>query len=527
MKDIIKARRALLSVYDKDGITAIAGQMADAGIELVSTGGTAAAIKQAGIAVTHIEDVTGFPEILGGRLKTLHPRVFGGLLSARTNPLHQSEISMLGIGMFDIVVVNFYPFEAASHRGVAEHVIENIDIGGPSMIRAAAKNFESVCPVVDPDDYDRLTTQLNEFGGTDIAFRRELAAKAFARSAAYECAIANWFATDGANELAPSLSLSLVRQQTLRYGENPHQEAVHYRHALTLNTITGARQHQGKQLGYNNFADADAALQLASEFDPATAAVCVIVKHGIPCGVAVAADCHLAFRRAYDSDKISAFGGIVAFNRRVDRATASQIAEIFFEVIVAPDYEETALDTFSTRESLRVLSTGGLPDPKRPGLMLKQISGGMLAQERDRKQLDPSSLDVVTRRMPTATETKDMLFAWKVVKHAKSNAIVFAAGQKTLSIGAGQTSRIDAVRDAMSKASNRNGVRDLRGFWPDGLIMASDAFIPFPDGVELAAKAGARAIIQTGGSRRDASVIEMADTHDMAMVFTRIRHFSH
>ena len=527
---LVPVRRALLSVSDKAGVVELARELAAHGVELVSTGGTAKALRDAGLAARDVSELTGFPEMMDGRVKTLHPAVHGGLLAVRDDPAHARAMAEHGIGAIDLVVVNLYPFEATVAAGAGrEKVIENIDIGGPSMVRSAAKNHGDVAIVTDPADYPELIAELEaNDGATTQNLRRRLAAKAFAATAAYDAMIASWFAfADQGETFPPTLPLILERPNSLRYGENPHQRAAFYRHrGPAARGIGQAEQVGGKELSYNNLHDADAALELVAEFRdvPPTA---VIVKHANPCGVAIAATPAEAYRAAYECDGVSAFGGIVALNRSLDGATAAAIAEIFTEVVVAPQADEEARAVFARKKNLRLLLTGALPDPARGGLAVKSIAGGWLVQGRDDGRLSDDMLRVVTRRQPTAQELADCRFAWTVAKHVKSNAIVYARDGATVGIGAGQMNRLESARIAAWKA------RDAaeKAGWPEprtvGSAVASDAFFPFADGLLAAVEAGATAVIQPGGSIRDEEVIAAADEAGLAMLFTGMRHFRH
>jgi phosphoribosylaminoimidazolecarboxamide formyltransferase/IMP cyclohydrolase len=495
--DQVTIKRALLSVSDKAGIIELGQALAAQGVELVSTGGTAKALRDAGLEVRDISDLTGFPEMMDGRVKTLHPKVHGGLLAVRGNAEHLASMDEHAIGAIDLVVVNLYPFAQTVARGAArEEIIENIDIGGPSMVRSAAKNHESVAILTDPADY-----ALVHGGSTTLEQRRKFAAKAYAATAAYDAAIASWFAFADQGETFPAtLPVALSKGPELRYGENPHQSAALYLPQTGTRGIAQAEQLQGKALSYNNYNDADAALELVSEFKDGPPTV-VIVKHANPCGVATADTLKAAYLEALACDSVSAFGGIIAVNRKLDRETAEAMAGIFTEVVVAPDADADARAVFAAKKNLRVLITGELPDPGRPGLMLKSIAGGMLVQSRDNGQL--GELKVVTKRAPTEQELADCRFAWTVAKHVKSNAIVYAKGGSTAGIGAGQMNRLESAR------------------------IASDAFFPFADGLLAAVEAGATAVIQPGGSIRDDEVIAAADEAGLAMVFTGMRHFRH
>jgi phosphoribosylaminoimidazolecarboxamide formyltransferase/IMP cyclohydrolase len=528
--DRVRIQRALLSVSDKTGLAELGRALAARGVELVSTGGTAKALRDAGLDVRDVADLTGFPEMMDGRVKTLHPMVHGGLLAVRDDPAHAEAMERHGIGAIDLVVVNLYPFAETVGRGAGrDEIVENIDIGGPSMVRSAAKNHAWVAIVTDPGDYPALLDALEENdGATSLSLRKQLAAKAFAATAAYDSMIAQWFAFGDQGQLFPDvLPLTMKRSTELRYGENPHQKAALYTPAGPHSRgIAQAEQIQGKELSYNNLNDADAALDLVSEFRDGEPA-CVIVKHANPCGVAVAASLVEAYEAAFACDSVSAFGGIVAVNRPLDAAAAEAITGIFTEVVIAPDADEAAREMFARKKNLRLLLTGALPDPARPGLILKSIAGGYLLQSRDNKRILAADLKVVTKRAPTEEELADALFAWTVAKHVKSNAIVYAKGGATSGIGAGQMNRLESARIAAWKA------RDAaeKAGWPEprtvGSAVASDAFFPFADGLLAAAEAGATAVIQPGGSVRDAEVIAAADDMGLAMLFTGARHFRH
>ncbi len=520
----IKITRALLSVSDKTGIVELGRSLAAQGVDLVSTGGTAKVLRDAGLPVRDISDLTGFPEMMDGRVKTLHPVVHGGLLAVRDDPGHVAALAAHGIGPIDLVVVNLYPFLQTVMKGADRpEVIENIDIGGPSMVRSAAKNHAFVAIVTDPADYSLVAG-----GETTLDDRRRLAAKAFAATATYDSMIASWFGfADQQQQFPATLPQILERPMALRYGENPHQQAAFYHHAgPSAHGIGQARQLQGKELSYNNYNDADAALELVSEFRDA-APTCVIVKHANPCGVATAATVEVAYAQAFSCDTVSAFGGIIAVNRPLDAVTARAITGIFTEVVIAPDADEAAIALFAAKKNLRLLLTGTLPDPARGGLMAKTIAGGWLVQSRDNGVLPTGALQVVTKRQPTAQELADCRFAWTVAKHVKSNAIVYAKDGATAGIGAGQMNRLESARIAAWKA------RDAaeKAGWPTprtiGSAVASDAFFPFADGLLAAVDAGATAVIQPGGSIRDAEVIAAADEAGLAMIFTGMRHFRH
>lgn len=529
MTGIVPIKRALISLSDKSGLDQLSAGLAQAGVEIISTGGTAAKLHELGHQVREISEVTGFPEMMDGRVKTLHPNVHGGLLAVRDNSEHVAAMEAHGIGAIDLVVVNLYPFEATVARGAPrDEIIENIDIGGPSMVRSAAKNHRFVAIVTDPADYQELLAQLEAQGGTDLDFRRKLAAKAYARTAAYDSMIASWFAFADQGLAYPDTRFIVgSKSQELRYGENPHQKAALY---LPLGPSTPgvaqARQVQGKELSYNNLNDANAALELAAEFRDGPPTV-VIVKHANPCGVASSDSLLNAWQQALACDSVSAFGGIVAVNRTLDGATAEAICDIFTEVVVAPDADEAAISAFARKKNLRLLLTGELPDPARGGQTVAVIAGGLLIQDRDNGMLTPDMLRQVTRRAPTQQELKDCLFAWAVAKHVKSNAIVYAKDGATAGIGAGQMNRRDSARIAAIKARE---AAETYG-WPQprtvGSAVASDAFFPFADGLLAAVEAGATAVIQPGGSIRDEEVIAAADEAGLAMVFTGMRHFRH
>ncbi len=520
----IPIRRALLSVSDKTGIVDLGRALAGKGVELVSTGGTAKALRDAGLDVRDISDLTGFPEMMDGRVKTLHPMVHGGLLAVRDEAEHADAMATHGIGAIDLVVVNLYPFEATVAKGAGrDEVIENIDIGGPSMVRSAAKNHSYVAIVTDPADY-----ALVEGGETTLDQRRMLAAKAYAATAAYDSAIAQWFAFADQGERFPAtLPLAFTRADELRYGENPHQSAALYiPRGPRANGIAQATQVQGKALSYNNYNDADAALELVSEFRDGPPTV-VIVKHANPCGVATGETLIEAYRAAFACDTVSAFGGIVAVNRPLDGETARAISEIFTEVVAAPNADDEAKAVFAAKKNLRLLLTGDLPNPARPGLTIKSIAGGLLVQSRDGSTLADLDLKVVTKRQPTQQELADCRFAWTVAKHVKSNAIVYAKDGATAGVGAGQMNRLESARIAAWKArdaAEKAGWAETRTI---GSAVASDAFFPFADGLLAAVEAGATAVIQPGGSIRDEEVIAAADEAGLAMVFTGMRHFRH
>jgi phosphoribosylaminoimidazolecarboxamide formyltransferase / IMP cyclohydrolase len=527
--DLRRASRALISVSDKTGVTEFARALAGFGIELVSTGGTRKMLADAGLQVLDVSELTGYPEMMDGRVKTLHPAVHGGLLAMRENPAHAEAMRAHHIRPIDILVVNLYPFEATVARGADfAACIENIDIGGPAMIRAAAKNHDDVVVVVDASDYAPLLEELKRHnGGTTLALRRRLAAKAYARTAAYDAAIANWFA-GAIKEGAPDYRAVAGRLiEALRYGENPHQAAAFYRTPEQRFGVATARQVQGKQLSYNNINDTDAAYECVAEFDPARTAACAIIKHANPCGVAEAVTLTEAYRKAFDCDRTSAFGGIVALNRTLDGEAARAITEIFTEVIIAPDATEEAIAIVAAKKNLRLLLAGGLPDPRAAGLTAKTVAGGLLVQTRDNAVIDDMDLKPVTRRAPSNAELRDLRFAFRIAKHVKSNTIVYAKDSATVGIGAGQMSRVDAARIAARKARDAAREAGLKEPATKRSVVASDAFFPFADGLLVAIEAGATAVIQPGGSMRDNEVIAAADAHGIAMVFTGTRHFRH
>jgi len=519
----------LLSVSDKAGLVDLGRALAARGVELVSTGGTARALRDAGLAVKDVSELTGFPEMMDGRVKTLHPKVHGGLLAVRDNPEHAQAMAEHAIGAIDLVVVNLYPFEATVAKGAGrDEVIENIDIGGPSMVRSAAKNHAFVTIVTDPADYGELIAELEAQGGVSLDFRKKMAARAFAATAAYDAMISQWFAFADQGETFPEmLSVNGRRAAELRYGENPHQRAALYTPVGPhIHGIAQGQQVQGKELSYNNYNDADAAFELAAEFRGQEPAV-VIVKHANPCGVAQASSLLEAWQGALACDDVSAFGGIVATNVPLDGATAEAICEIFTEVVVAPDADEAARAAFARKKNLRLLLTGDLPDPRRAGLTIKPITGGLLVQSRDNGAISLADLKVVTRRAPTEQELRDCLFAWTVARHVKSNAIVYARDGVTAGIGAGQMNRRDSSRIAAMKAAEAAEKFGWAQSRTVGSAVASDAFFPFADGLLAAAEAGATAVIQPGGSIRDDEVIAAADEKGLAMVFTGMRHFRH
>ena len=524
-----RASRALISVSDKAGVIEFARALSAFGIELVSTGGTRKTLGDAGLTVLDVSDLTGFPEMMDGRVKTLHPAVHGGLLAMRSNAAHAEAMRTHHIRPIDILVVNLYPFEATVARDADfATCIENIDIGGPAMIRAAAKNHDDVCVLVDAGDYEALLSELAEHSGmTTLALRRRLAAKAYARTAAYDAAIANWFAR-ALKDVAPDYRAFGGRLiEKLRYGENPHQSAAFYRTPDLRFGVATARQAQGKQLSYNNINDTDAAYECVAEFDAGRAAACAIIKHANPCGVAEGESLGEAYRKALACDPVSAFGGIVALNRPLDVEAARAITEIFTEVIIAPDASPEAIAIVGAKKNLRLLLVGGLPNPRAAGVIAKTVAGGLLVQTRDNAVVDDMELRPVTKRAPTNAELRDLRFAFRVAKHVKSNTIVYAKDSATVGIGAGQMSRIDAARIAMRKAEDAAKAAGHKEPATKGSVAASDAFFPFADGLLVAIEAGATAVIQPGGSVRDDEVIKAADDHGIAMVFTGTRHFRH
>jgi phosphoribosylaminoimidazolecarboxamide formyltransferase/IMP cyclohydrolase len=524
-----RVARALFSVSDKTGLIEFAEALHARGVELVSTGGTSRALRDAGLPVKDVSELTGFPEMMDGRVKTLHPAVHGGLLGIRANPEHQAAMLAHGIVPIDLLVVNLYPFEATVAAGKPyEDCIENIDIGGPAMIRAAAKNHRDVAVVVDGADYPAVLADLDTHGGAvTFTLRRRLAQKAYARTATYDAAISNWLAGE-IGEAAPTYrAIGGAIAEVMRYGENPHQPAAFYRTPENRPGVATARQVQGKQLSYNNINDTDAAYECVAEFSPERSPAVVIVKHANPCGVAEGATLVEAYEKALRCDPVSAFGGIVALNRPLDAEAARKIVEIFTEVIIAPDASEEAIAIVGAKKNLRLLLAGGLPDPRQAGLTLRTVAGGFLAQARDNAVVDTMDLKVVTKRAPSDRELADLRFAFRVAKHVKSNAIVYARDGATVGIGAGQMSRVDSSRIAAWKAAEAAKAAGFAGSLAKGSVVASDAFFPFADGLLAAAEAGATAVIQPGGSMRDDEVIKAADEAGLAMVFTGHRHFRH
>ncbi len=529
MPDLSPVARALISVSDKTGLIDLAKALSARGVELLSTGGSAKAIREAGLKVRDVSDVTEFPEMMDGRVKTLHPRVHGGLLALRDNPAHVEAMKAHGITGIDLLVVNLYPFEETVAKGADyDTCIENIDIGGPAMIRAAAKNHAFVNVVTDVADYEALLAELDaNDGATTYAFRQKLAQVAYARTGAYDAAVSTWMA-GALNDDAPRRRVfSGEIAQTLRYGENPHQKAAFYRDGSDRPGVATAVQHQGKELSYNNINDTDAAFELVSEFLPADGPACAIIKHANPCGVAKGATLLEAYQKAFDCDRTSAFGGIVALNKPLDAETAEAITEIFTEVVIAPGADDAAKEIFAKKKNLRLLTTDGLANTAEPGLAYRQVSGGMLVQDKDNGLITLEDLKVVTKKQPSDGELQDLLFAWKVAKHVKSNAIVYVKNGATVGVGAGQMSRVDSALIAAKKAERMAEALGLDTPLTEGSAVASDAFFPFPDGLMEAAAAGATTVIQPGGSMRDNEVIAAADEAGLAMVFTGMRHFRH
>ena len=526
MSDLMPVRRALISVSDKTGLIDFARFLEAQGVEILSTGGSAKAIRDAGIKVVEVADHTGFPEMLDGRVKTLHPKVHGGLLGIRGNAEHEAAMKSHGIAPIDLLVVNLYPFEATVAKGAGyDECVENIDIGGPAMIRAASKNHAAVTVVVDVEDYAVVKAEMEaNKGATSLALRKKLAAAAYARTGAYDAAISQWFAKQLGDTFPRRVVVAGELKQSLRYGENPHQAAAFYVTGHQRPGVATARQLQGKELSYNNLNDTDAAYELVAEFEqPAVA----IIKHANPCGVATGPDIVSAYKAALATDPVSAFGGIVAINRKLDGATAEEIAKLFTEVVIAPEADEAAVAAFAAKKNLRLLVTGGLPDPNEPGMTLRPVAGGYLFQTKDNGRISLQELKVVTKRAPTEQELKDLLFAFRVCKHVKSNAIIYVKNGTTVGIGAGQMSRVDSSRIAAWKSQEAATAAGLAQPETIGSVVASDAFFPFADGLLAAAAAGATAIIQPGGSMRDAEVIAAADEKGLAMVFTGMRHFRH
>ena len=526
MTDLVPIRRALISVSDKRGLADLGRALARREVDILSTGGTAQALRDAGIAVRDVAEHTGFPEILGGRVKTLHPLIHGGLLARRDNPTDAAAMQRHGIAPIDLLVVNLYPFEAVQASGASVDVcVENIDIGGPALIRAAAKNHAAVTVVVDGEDYPAVLAELEAHDGAlSAALRRRLAAIAYARTAAYDACVASWMAGEAGETPPRRLTLAGSDPRVMRYGENPHQSAVFYRTTPARSGVATARQLQGGALSYNNLNDADAAIELVAEFDEPTVA---IIKHANPCGVAQAESLVAAYHGAYDCDRTSAFGGIVAVNRMLERETAEQIVQILTEVVIAPAIAPDALSVLSRRRNVRVLETGCLPDPAAPGRQIRSLAGGLLVQDRDHGRIRAEDLTLATDRAPSPRELHDLLIAFRIAKHVKSNAIVYVRDGASVGIGAGQPSRVESSRIAARKARETAQALGLAEPATRGSAVASDAFFPFADGLLAAIEAGATAVIQPGGSRRDNEVIAAANEHGIAMVLTGMRHFRH
>jgi phosphoribosylaminoimidazolecarboxamide formyltransferase / IMP cyclohydrolase len=528
-RDHVTVKRALVSVSDKTGLVELGQALAARDVEILSTGGSAKMLADAGVPVREVADYTGFAEMMDGRVKTLHPKVHGGILALRDKDDHVKAMSDHDIGAIDLVVVNLYPFEETVAKGADFGTcIENIDIGGPAMIRSAAKNHDFVTVIVDAADYEDVIASLQDNdGATTLELRRKLAAKAYARTGSYDAAIAGWFADQQGDTFPDRLVVAGQRQEVLRYGENPHQEAAFYTNAQQRPGVATATQIQGKALSYNNLNDTDAAFELVSEFDPTEAPAVAIIKHANPCGVALGSNMREAYLNALACDPVSAFGGIIALNRPLDEITAREISGIFTEVIIAPDADDAAREIIAAKKNLRLLLTGGLPDPKAKGMTMKSLAGGYLLQTRDAGRVDELDLKVVTKRQPTETELADLRFAFTVAKHVKSNTIVYAKDRATVGVGAGQMSRIDAARIAARKAEDAATEAGLPEPLTRGSVAASDAFFPFADGLIITAEAGVTAVIQPGGSMRDDEVIAAADEANLAMVFTGMRHFRH
>ncbi|MBC8013026.1 MAG: bifunctional phosphoribosylaminoimidazolecarboxamide formyltransferase/IMP cyclohydrolase [Methyloceanibacter sp.] len=524
-----KIARALLSVSDKTGLADFAKALRAHGVEIISTGGTAKLLRDSGIEVIDVAEITHFPEMMDGRVKTLHPKIHGGLLAVRGNEAHERALADHAIPAIDLLAVNLYPFESTvAAGGDFETCIENIDIGGPALIRAAAKNHESVTVVVDPADYTLVLAEMEANGGaTTLAFRKSLAGRAFGRTAAYDAAIASWFAEELGERTPKTRAIAGTLAEALRYGENPHQWAAFYRTGERRFGVATALKIQGKKLSYNNLNDTDAAYELAAEFDPEANAAVAIIKHANPCGVAIGTTLAEAYRKALACDPTSAFGGIIALNRTLDVEAAREIVKIFTEVIIAPDASDEAKAIIAEKKNLRLLLAGGVPEPKAPGLAFRSLSGGLLVQSRDNGVVADLELKVVTKRKPSNEEFADLIFAFTVAKHVKSNAIVYAKDGATVGIGAGQMARVDAARMAAWKAADAAKTQGLTRSLTEGSVAASDAFFPFTDGLKVIAEAGATAVIQPGGSMRDDEVIVAADEAGLAMVFTAMRHFRH
>ncbi|PVH27910.1 bifunctional phosphoribosylaminoimidazolecarboxamide formyltransferase/IMP cyclohydrolase [Pararhodobacter oceanensis] len=527
MTNLAPLKRALLSVSDKTGLIELGQALAARGVDLVSTGGTAKALRDAGLSVRDVSELTGFPEMMDGRVKTLHPMVHGGLLALRDDAGHTAAMSDHGIEAIDLLVVNLYPFEATVARGAGyDETIENIDIGGPAMIRAAAKNHGFVSVVTDPEDYAALLAELDANAGqTTLHFRQTLAQTAYARTGAYDAAVSTWMAGAIGQDTPRRRVFAGTLAQGLRYGENPHQSAAFYTDGSNRAGVATATQLQGKELSYNNINDTDAAFELVSEFDPANGSACAIIKHANPCGVALGTSLKDAYQRAFDCDRTSAFGGIIALNQPLDRATAEEIVKIFTEVVIAPGADDDAIEVFATKKNLRLLITDGLADPAADITSVRQVAGGFLVQDKDNGRVD--DLKTATKLAPSEAQLADMRFAWTVAKHVKSNAIVYVKDGATVGVGAGQMSRLDSALIAAKKAERMAEALGLPEPLTKGSVVASDAFFPFADGLMEAAGAGAVAVIQPGGSMRDDEVIAAADEAGLAMVFTGMRHFKH
>ncbi|WP_455479351.1 bifunctional phosphoribosylaminoimidazolecarboxamide formyltransferase/IMP cyclohydrolase [Bartonella sp. B23] len=529
MPDLHQVRRVLLSVSDKTGVVAFAKALHAYGVELISTGGTAKSLMAAGLVVKDVAEVTGFPEIMDGRVKTLHPLIHGALLGVRQDPSHRDAMEKHCVHGIDLLVVNLYPFKETSQSGAdGQTILENIDIGGPAMIRAAAKNYAYTGVVTAVSDYDLILAELKQHDGClSLSMRHQLAMRAFAHTAAYDAAIAAWFAKDLKIETPSWQSFSGHLASVMRYGENPHQQAAFYRNSEKRFGVATAKLLQGKELSYNNMNDTDAAFELVAEFDPKKTAAVALIKHANPCGVAEGKSLKEAYLKALLCDNVSAFGGIIALNQPVDEECAEEIIKIFTEVIIAPGATMGAQEIIARKKNLRLLITGGLPDPRCGGIIAKTLAGGILVQSRDNMVVDDLKLQVVTKRAPNEDEMRDLKFAFRIVKHVKSNAIVYAKNSATVGIGAGQMSRIDSAKIAARKAEEAAQRAGLTESLTKGSVAASDAFFPFADGLLAVAEAGATAVIQPGGSMRDAEVIAAADAHGLAMIFTGVRHFRH
>ena len=529
IRELVPVRRALISVSDKTDLVTLGRALAAKGVEIVSTGGSRGAMVEAGIEAIEVASLTGFPEMLDGRVKTLHPAVHGGILAIRDDPEHVAALAAREIGQIDLVVVNLYPFEEATRNGASDaEIIENIDIGGPALIRAAAKNHAYVTVVVDPADYAELAAAIDEGdGAVPLALRRRFAAKAFARTAAYDAAISAWFGRIVGEEAPRWRSFAGELRETLRYGENPHQRAAFFAGGESRPGVATANQIQGKELSYNNISDVDAAYELVAEFDPAETAAVAIIKHANPCGVGLGNSLGEAYAKALRCDPVSAFGGIVAVNRPLDAEVATDIVKIFTEVIIAPDVSDEAKAIIAAKRNLRLLVAGDLPDPLAPGIVVRSVAGGLLVQNRDAGRITVSELKIVSKRAPSEAELADLLFAFRVAKHVKSNAIVLAKNSATVGIGAGQMSRLDSAFIAARKAEEAGKAEGLEDSLAKDCVVASDAFFPFADAMLVAADAGASAVIQPGGSMRDNDIIAAADGRDLAMVLTGMRHFRH